>query len=364
LYFTEPYRLISAIVNIVSFVNSVFGKLNKQTICRLVLVAGCWMLVAGESIFAQTNGDYRSKASGSWSTLATWEIYNGGWAQPTALQGYPGQNSSPARIDINNNVTLDVNLPNTVDPRIRDLYINSGTLDLSLYNFTVNGVTNISGTLYDNNPNGFIVFYGPITINNIGTWTSDTYPSSHLLIYGNVINNSNNVSVTHIKAAANIVLSGTGTMVLDYFEFNANSLTVTNQTTVSINLGLNIGDAVGAVWINQGTLNYSGNSTYLLMSVDGILDASFSGNTINYNYAGAQDIKTPLTSYFNLTTSISGIKTVYGNLTIAGNLSIGASTTLNSNTHDLSIAGNWTDIGAFTAGSRSVTFNGANNQTI
>ncbi len=49
-------------------------------------------------------------------------------------------------------------------------------------------------------------------------------------------------------------------MVLNYFEFNANSLTVTNQTTVTINLGLNIGDAVGAVWINQGTLYYGGTT--------------------------------------------------------------------------------------------------------
>ncbi len=78
---------------------------------------------------------------------ATWEIFNGVWAQPTALQGYPGQNGSPSRIDINNNVTLDVNPPNTVSPKIIDLYINSGTLDLASFNFTVNGLTSISGTL-------------------------------------------------------------------------------------------------------------------------------------------------------------------------------------------------------------------------
>ena len=340
--------------------------MGERAIYRLFLTIVFCLLTAGQTIFGQTNGDYRSKASGSWSTLATWEIFTGAWAQPTALQGYPGQNGSPSRIDINNNVTLNVNLQNTVSPKINDLYINSGTLDLSTFKFTVNGLTNISGTLSsDNDINSFIVFYGPITINNTGAWTSDPVSSAHLLLYGNVINNSNNVYVTHARAAANITLSGTGTMELDYFEFNANSLTVTNQTTVTINLGLNIGDAVGTVWINQGTLNYAGTTLYLLMSVGGILDASYSGNTINYNYAGAQDIKTPLSSYFNLTTSGSGIKTIYSNLIIAGNLSIGTSTTtLNSNSHDLSIAGNWTDNGAFTAGTRSVTFNGANNQTI
>ena len=39
-------------------------------------------------------------------------------------------------------------------------------------------------------------------------------------------------------------------------------------------------------------------------------------------------------------------------------------TTFNSNSHDITIAGNWTDNGAFTTGTRSITFNGANNQTI
>ena len=78
-------------------------------------------------------------------------------------------------------------------------------------------------------------------------------------------------------------------MVLDYFEFN-DPYTITNQTTVTINLGLNIGDAVGAVWINQGILNYA-STTYLLMSIR-ILDASYPGNTVNYIGIGAQNIKT------------------------------------------------------------------------
>src|SRR5664280_1710028 len=363
LYFTEPESLISESVNIISLVDSVFARLKGRGIRKVLLVTGCWLLV-GYTLFGQATGDYRSILVGNWSTRTNWQRWNGTtWVVPTAGQGYPGFSSIPVRVDINNNITLDISPANPVG----NLYINSGTLDLASFSFTVNGLTNISGTLSsDNDINSFIVFYGPITINNTGTWTSDPFSSAHLLLYDNVINNSNNVYVTHARAAANITLSGTGTMELDYFEFNANSLTVTNQTIVTINLGLNIGDAVGAVWINQGTLNYGGStaSTYLLMSVDGILDVSYSGNTINYNYGGAQDIKTPLSSYFNLTTSGSGTKTVYSNLIIAGNLSIGPSTTLNSNSHDLSIAGNWTDNGAFTAGTRSVNFNGANDQTI
>ena len=284
------------------------------------------------------------------------------WAQPTLGQGYPCQISSPSRIDIFNNVTLDVNLSSTVNPRINDLYINSGTLELSSFNFIVNGITNISSTLSDNNSGGIVAFYGTITVANTGTWTSNALPSAQLLFYGNIINNSNSVSVSHARAAANIILSGSGTMVMNYFEFNG-AYTVTNQTTVTINLGLNFNDVVGTVWINQGILNYA-STTNLLMHVDRTLDASYPGNTVNYSGSGAQDIKTPSSSYYNLNTSGSGTKNMLANLVIGGNLNIGTSTTLNSNTHDLSIAGNWTNNGTFTFGTRSVTFNGTNNQTI
>jgi hypothetical protein len=224
LYYTESESLISAIANIVSFVNSVSGRLKGRGIRKVLLVAGCLLLVSGQIIFAQTNGDYRSKAAGSWTTLATWEIFNGFWAQPTVIQGYPGQNSSPVRIDINNNVTLNVSPAYPVG----DLYINSGTLELSSYNFTVNGITNISGILSDNNISGLVIFYGTITVSNTATWTSVGSPSSNLLFYGNIVNNSNNVSVARARASANIVLSGSGTMIMDYFEFNVNPYTVTN----------------------------------------------------------------------------------------------------------------------------------------
>ena len=100
------------------------------------------------------------------------------------------------------------------------------------------------------------------------------------------------------------------------------------------------------------------------MNSNGELDASFSGNTINYNGSSYQAIKTPLTSYFHLRTSGSGDKTVQNVLSIAGDLTIGASTTLNSNGQDLTLAGNWINNGAFTEGTRTVTFNGANNQNI
>ncbi len=147
---------------------------------------------------------------------------------------------------------------------------------------------------------------------------------------------------------------------MNYFEFNG-PYSVTNQTTITINQGLNLSDVPVTEWINEGILNYASTTCYIMS--ERTLDASYPGNTVNFSATGDQDIKIPSSSYSNLSTSGSGTKTMLSNLIIGGNLNIGTSTVLNSNTHDLTISGNWTNNGDFTEGSRRVTFNGTNNQT-
>ena len=235
MYYTEPDSLIPEIVNIVSFINSVLHRLKGRSIRKLLLVTGCLVLV-GNSMIGQVIGDYRSVSAGNWSTLINWQRFDGTvWATPTPGQGYPGEISSPGRIDINNDITLNLNPANPIG----NLFINTGTLELSSYNFTVNGITNISSTLSDNNETGYVVFNGQITVSNTATWTTIGIYSDHLLFYGNIVNNSNNVSIERARASANIVLSGTGTMIMDYFEFNNGPYTVTNQTTLTIKTALN-----------------------------------------------------------------------------------------------------------------------------
>ncbi|WP_157941304.1 MULTISPECIES: immunoglobulin domain-containing protein [Arenibacter] len=84
---------------------------------RFILVV--FFLVVGFPALAQVTGDYRSKASGNWSSSSTWQIYNGvAWVNATS---YPGQNSNVGTVTIGsgNNVSLNVNITSyTIDKLI------------------------------------------------------------------------------------------------------------------------------------------------------------------------------------------------------------------------------------------------------
>jgi hypothetical protein len=94
LYFAEPERLISAIVNIIFYVNSVSRRLKKLGVDRMLLVAGCLLLV-GNTLFGQSAGDYGTRFTDglpyAWSTGSNWLIYpgSGGWGAATVAGAPP-----------------------------------------------------------------------------------------------------------------------------------------------------------------------------------------------------------------------------------------------------------------------------------
>jgi hypothetical protein len=347
--------------NIILRIRLIPDRLVRQTFKLLLLVTGC-LLLGYSSLSAQTAGDYQSVASGNWTTLTNWQRFNGGtWVTPNAVQGYPGQNSIPGRVDINNDITLNTSPANAVG----NLYINSGTLELSSFNLTVNGTTNIFGTFSDTDPNGTIIFYGDITVSNSGTWNSSAGNSDRLRLYSNIINNSTNVSLARIRVYSNVTLSGSGDInISEYFEFQSN-VSVTNQTQIAIGTGLNSNNTFNATWINEGELLYAG-TVDLLMGTNGILDASYTGNTVEYNGGGAQGIKLPSTTYYNLRTSSFGTKSLRGNTTINGDLTIGSGTTLDvtASNFSITILGDWDNQGSFAERLGTVTFSGGSSQTL
>ena len=87
-------------------------------------------------------------------------------------------------------------------------------------------------------------------------------------------------------------------------------------------------------------------------------------STIDYNGSGSQNI--PAIPYDNLSISNAGIKTLSSSIVAGGNITINPSATLHAsaNNYSISLTGDWTNNGTFTAGTGAVSLNGTSSQAI
>jgi fibronectin-binding autotransporter adhesin len=114
---------------------------------------------------------------------------------------------------------------------------------------------------------------------------------------------------------------------------NGGTLSETTAISISANTTLQVN--------NGGTLNHNVNS----ISIFGGTESFGNTSTINYGFAGTQDVV--IATYGNLTISGSGTKTLQGNITPAGNLTVTGSTfDLGSFTANRSLAGGTLSIDA------------------
>ena len=337
-------------------------------LCR-VFVLSTALLVVNLSAIAQSTGDYRSNNSGNWSTLNTWQRYNGsGWVTPTGGQGYPGQfaSSSTSSITVSDDVTLNVSPANSIGSLTVD---NQALLSTSgNSNLTVTGNTTVSVTLiwiifipvpYPADldfANGNLTIGGDLTIE---ATCSVTFGTGQLTVNGNTI----------IDAGGQLTNNGSfqspGT--LSIANFLASGVFENNGTASLTNTGAGVLSGAGR-WTQgaNSTLNYSGSTITV-----STFQASATGNEVNYNAAGGQTVDNPSSStYYHLTLSGSGVKASSSNYTIAGNLTIAGNAQFNvdNGNDDLLVGGNWTITSTngdpFLQGTESVTFNGSTAQII
>ncbi len=237
---------------------------------------------------------------------------------------------------------------------------NTGTLVANASNVTLSGT---SGTLF--------------TFGSSATFTSGT---STVILSGN----GNATVNSGTPSFYNLSVTGTGTKTL------GGNITVTNNMT----LGNGTLDPTSSYTVTgSGTNIMTGNSggTYAVQTstfagnYSGFETRTFNtGSTIDYALNGTQTVDSTAT-YYNLTISTGGTKSLNGTTTASGTLTvsggtldttgsnyalviggmdIGASGTLLANASTLTVTGSWSNAGTFTAGTSTVTMNGATTASV
>jgi hypothetical protein len=187
---------------------------------------------------------------------------------------------------------------------------------------TVTGNLNIgSGTILTMSGGAGVTVTGNLIVD--GTLALGTSTLTFNGTAGKTISNTSAGSITGAGATVSIttanktISAGTNLTIASAFAI-ASAITVTNSGTVTIT-GNITGAAGTSTWTNAA--NSVLNTTGAILAT-GILNASAGPNTVNYNAAGAQTIKTPASSYYDLVASVSGTKSMAASVSVTDNVTI------------------------------------------
>lgn len=345
--------------------------MKKSRLLVFIVMACPWLA------FGQTVGDYQSNlsfgATGSWSTLATWQRWNGAaWAVPTALEGYPGQFNTPTNVstggffttinfDVSppfalNNLTIGGLLSTVTTAAFNPNLTINGALSLSntnafsfggTGNLTVLGGSSFAGTFTDSNDTGTTTFTGQVTVSNSMNTTSVT-TSSHLIFRGGISNtgtvtaggatfDTNNQSISGsgtISFSQNVVITG-----ITLSSLNAGNLTVSGTTTGTGSFTNNNNTGVDTF---VGNVNLSGAFTSTVAaSTSLVFRGGITSNGTSFSAGGA--------TFDTNNQAITGSTAV----SFANNVVITGITLTFSNTNNLTITGTTSGTGSFTDNSNS-----------
>lgn len=249
------------------------------------------------AVVAQNVDDFRTVADGNWSTLASWERYDGStWVAATY---YPG-NGATNEVNVGNNITLDVSvtipkltitgtlngsgnftLTTTGDLTcigslswnnnaggaitVQGNLLISGSFSIFNRNLTVNGTTTLNGngSFTDGSDTGTNQFSGTVTLNDASAFTSSAVTTNGNLNFGANITHSS-TGIIQIGTA-----SITGNLEVNSGTFSktaAGPLTVTGTTTLNNSGALSITSNSQSNFVGKVTLN--GNSTWTTTAVN------------------------------------------------------------------------------------------------
>lgn len=273
----------------------VLNMINKYSSSNSAIILKYWgilfffMFAFSIISLGQAVGDYRTNSTGAawnWNTVANWQrcVTAGTWAGATSTT-YPGQNPGAGTVTIlnNTNVTLNITPANSIG----SLVLQTG---------------NRASSLSFNGTNSLVVT-GSTTI-EIPTSTDVTRYK-----YIRVLAGSMTTSSVTINASTD---DGRDS----YIEISSGSLNIGGSLTM---LGSNLRNYI--LFSGAGTLNVGGTITGgTITSVLGGGASAPTSGTVNYNNAVAQNIGAY--TYYNLTTSNGGTKTLSGNTFVSNNLTL------------------------------------------
>ncbi|MDB5280202.1 MAG: hypothetical protein JWR61_5157 [Ferruginibacter sp.] len=352
---------------------AVSGDVTDAQLVSSVISGSTFTTAFGNPAGSRTisTNNFYSIATGNWSNTSIWSRTSGGASCGCAPIGGNGF------VYVNHAVTVDNNY--TVD---NVAVQNSGNLTNAAGKIlTVNNTLSTSGT-------GLFSASAAWILNNLTTGGTGTSASSSALTLtgslnvgtgsayqmtgGAALTINGNVTVDGTLAlatsnltssnAAGTLISGTGTITgsgIITLGVNktiptgsnltvapviniSNSVTVTNNGTVSMQNSIT-GGGVNAAWINAaGSVLNMGGSTAALMAT-GSLDASAVPNTVNYNGSGNQTIKIPSTAYYNLylASSAAGVKSLASAIIVNNDIQLSSGAQLNVSANSITINGNW-----------------------
>lgn len=263
-----------------------------------------------------------------------------------------------------------------------------GTYDISLFVLSFDdGTLNLNSGIMEI---GYIIDYTTGTFNagtstvyfNSGdaVWTNFGYSSDDQTInsftYYNLKVRTNNGNTTTFGDGSTVVVGN------DLTIYNPGTAGGTATTAYDVTIANNfyLGNSGNALTLNMANQMYraSGTGIFTMGNVSShAINASYNSSsnyamsgfgtptyygTFTYNGTGAQKVIPAI--YNNLTSTNSGIRTLYGNIDVNGDMSLTGGNFI-QDTYQINVAGNWTSTGNYyEEGSGEIVFDGTGLSTI
>lgn len=304
------------------------------------------LFIAGNYVNAQTNGDYRTRASGNWNANNVWQRYNSGWSNTTTPP-----TSANGVVTVSHNITVTANATaSSVVISSNRIALNDGVTLGITGNLTVNGGEIKASSAMFSTSSSSISIGGNLTLNNTGEIYSESAFLSgatlSIALKGNL--SMNNTSSIHTNqgalsaAVVNIDFNGTSTQL-----FSKSGGTIADVINFSVASGAVVDFSSSVLSGSGGSFTLNGTGKIIVGNADPIQvtgTKTFSSNA-DYEFKGSATGSIGTTARNVIVNNSGGNVTLSQSLTVTNNISFQNGVLITSASHLLTIEDNATATG-------------------